>query len=200
MRIGLDFDNTLVGYDHLFVEEAGAQGLEARGSGKRALRDGLRAMPDGERRWQAVQAAVYGRRMAEARLMPGAGEFLRGCRRAGVPVVIVSHKTRHATQDPGGVDLRAAALAWMEGQGFFAHHGFGLGRDSVFFESTRADKITRIAAIGCTDFVDDLVEVFSEPTFPPKVRRHLYDPSDAPAPCGPYKTYRSWEALADALL
>ncbi|MGE4219785.1 MAG: hypothetical protein AB7G39_10085 [Alphaproteobacteria bacterium] len=200
MRIGLDFDNTLVGYDHLFAEEAAAQGLAGAEGGKRALRDRLRALPDGERRWQAVQAAVYGRRMAEARLMPGAGVFLRACKNAGIPVAIVSHKTRHAALDPGGVDLRGAALDWMRRQGFFAEDGFGLDPERVFFEPTRQDKIGRIAAIGCTDFVDDLVEVFAEPSFPVQVRRHLYDPGETPAPPGPYTAYRSWEALADALL
>ena len=200
MRIGLDFDNTLVGYDHLFAEEAAAQGLVDVRGGKRTLRDGLRALPDGERRWQAVQAAVYGRRMAEARLMPGADAFLRTCKAAGVLVVIVSHKTRHASLDPGGIDLRAAALSWMQSQDFFATDGFGLDPDCVYFEPTRQDKIGRIGALGCTDFVDDLVEVFFEPAFPAEVRRHLYDPGETPAPPGPYTAYRSWEALADALL
>lgn len=200
MRIGLDFDNTLVGYDHLFAAEAAARGLPDAGGGKRALRDGLRRLADGETLWQEMQAAVYGRRMAEARLMPGAGAFLRGCRDAGVPVAIVSHKTRHARRDPGGVDLPAVALRWMRGQGFFDADGYGLLPEQVFFEPTRHDKLQRIAALGCTDFVDDLIEVFEEPDFPADVRRHLYDPGDAPTPPGPYTPYRSWEALAHALL
>jgi hypothetical protein len=44
----------------------------------------------------------------------------------------------------------------------------------VFFESTRAEKLSRIAELGCDWFIDDLAEVFSDPAFPPGVRRILF--------------------------
>ncbi len=175
MRIGVDFDNTLAGYDHLFAEAARGRGwtnvpLE---QGKRALRDALRAGPDGENNWRRLQAEVYGVRMAEAKLFDGAADFFERCRGRGVTVSIVSHKTRYAAADPGGVDLHAASLDWMTAQGFFEDGGFGIDPGQVFFESSRADKLARIASLGCTHFIDDLEEVLLAPEFPKDVKRYL---------------------------
>jgi hypothetical protein len=203
LLIGVDFDNTLVCYDRLFVQEALASGWFAGGpaSTKKDVRDAVRAAgEEGEVRWQRLQARVYGHRMADADLMEGAGDFLRRCRERQIQVVIVSHKTRHAGLDPDQVDLRQAALSWMEGAGFFDQDSFALPRESVFFESTRLEKIARIARCGCSDFIDDLEEVFRENAFPDAVRRHLFAPQDGALPEGPFTAYRSWPEIADAIL
>ena len=202
MLIGVDFDNTLVSYDHLFLEEAADLGLAPNaGSTKQEIRDALRLWgDDGERCWQRLQARVYGRRMGEAALMPGADAFLDRCRRLAVSVVIVSHKTRYAAADTSGVDLREAALAWMRRAGFFARTGYGFATEDVFFEESRLLKIARIAKCGCTDFIDDLREVFDESTFPRLVRRHLFAPHPGDLPEGPFTAYRSWRQIADAIL
>ena len=60
---------------------------------------------------------------------------------------------------PSRVNLRQAALGWMTAQGFFGTSGFAVPAENVFFESTRAEKLARIAALGCTHFIDDLEEV-----------------------------------------
>ena len=175
MRIGVDFDNTLAGYDHLFADAVRGRGWGhvPVDQGKQALRDVLRAGPDGENNWRSLQAEVYGARMAEARLLDGAADFFRTCRERGVTVAIVSHKTRYAAADPGGVDLHEASLGWMTVQGFFGDEGFGIDRGQVFFEASRADKLVRIAALDCTHFVDDLEEVLLAPEFPEGVKRYL---------------------------
>jgi hypothetical protein len=175
MRIGVDFDNTLAGYDHLFAEAARGRGWTEvpLDQGKQALRDALRAGPDGENNWRSLQAEVYGARMAEARLLDGVAEFLGHCRERDVMVSIVSHKTRYAAADPGGVDLHTASLDWMTAQGFFEGEGFGIDPGQVFFEASRADKLARIAALECTHFIDDLEEVLLAPEFPKDVKRYL---------------------------
>ena len=141
--------------------------------GKQALRDALRARPDGEADWCSLQAEVYGTRMDEAKLMDGVADFFGRCRSHGVVVFIISHKTRYAAANPGGVNLRAASLDWMTTQGFFDGEGFGLDLGQVFFEASRAQKLTRIAALGCTHFIDDLEEVLLAPKFPKGVKRYL---------------------------
>ncbi len=175
MRIGVDFDNTLAGYDHLFAEAVRDRGWGhvPVDQGKQALRDALRAGPDGENNWRSLQAEVYGARMAEAKLFEGAADFFERCRERGVTVFIVSHKTRYAAADPGGVDLHTASLDWMKLQGFFEGEGFGLDTAQVFFEASRTDKLARIAALGCSYFVDDLEEVLLAPEFPKGVKRYL---------------------------
>src|SRR6266699_6781430 len=100
-RIGIDFDNTLVGYDEVMYRLASERGLVGAGGDrtKRAVRDRVRQLPDGEIEWQKLQALAYGPLMGDARLLDGADEFIRRCRRAGMAVFIVSHKTAYATYD-----------------------------------------------------------------------------------------------------
>jgi hypothetical protein len=174
--IGIDFDNTLVSYDALIHDVALERRLIAPGDdrSKRAVRDRIRLLPEGEVEWQKVQALVYGPLMGRAQLMPGAEEFIRACRSRGWPVYIVSHKTEFAGYDETGTNLRDAALAWMASQGFFGRAGLGFSRDQVFFEGTRGEKIERIRALRCTHFIDDLEEVFLEPSFPPDIRKCLF--------------------------
>ena len=54
MRIGLDFDNTLIRYDDVFATAARDRGLvNANFSGnKQEVRDAIRLLPDGEFAWQ----------------------------------------------------------------------------------------------------------------------------------------------------
>ena len=202
MRIGLDFDNTIAGYDHLFLAVGREQGLlppDFTGA-KKAVRDHIRGLPGGEAEWTRLQALVYGKRMADAALIDGVGGFLRRCRLSGIPVYIVSHKTRYAAADPGGVDLHAASRAWMTAQGFFAEDGFGIPADQVFFEATREDKCRRIGTLGLSHFVDDLEEVFREPAFPAFVDRVLFHTGEETAAPGPFRVFSSWATISDDIL
>ena len=195
--IGVDFDNTLVSYDQLLCSLAAQRGLIPPGSawGKRRVRDELRARPGGDEIWQELQAAIYGPCMHGARLLPGVAAFVARCHGEGSQVHIVSHKTRYAAKDPGGCDLRGAALAWMEANRFFAAHGLGLKRDQVHFTATREQKVARIADLGCALFIDDLWETFAEPGFPAGVRRILFDPQGDHQPAEGVETAMDWQEI-----
>jgi hypothetical protein len=199
MTVGLDFDNTLVTYDALIHSAALDRGLISAGTGavKRSVRDRIRRRPDGEIEWQKLQALVYGPLMPHARLIDGVLEFAAACRAAGARMVVVSHKTEFAGYDETGTNLRTAALAWMTAHGFFDANGLALGRDDVYFEGTREAKIDRIRDLGCTHFVDDLEEVFLEPSFPPHVEKVLYAPDAAPDLSGDVKVLPSWTAIRE---
>jgi hypothetical protein len=180
MPIGIDFDNTIVRYDHVFAEAARARGwvtTEFCGS-KKQLRDAVRLLPDGEIRWQILQAEVYGGRMVEAEPFPGVVDFIGAARRRGIEMFIVSHKTRYSNYDTHKIDLREAALAWMENNGFFDPGRLGFSRQQVFFADTRSEKIAMISALGCGLFIDDLEEVFADPAFPANVTRVLFNTDD----------------------
>ena len=199
MRIGIDFDNTLIGYDAVFRSAAQERGLISRdfSGNKQAVRDAIRAAPHGELAWQRLQGYVYGAGIGGAVMLDGAEAFLRRCKAARHDVFIVSHKTELGHHDPSGVNLRAAALAWMDAHGFFAAGGCALPRENVFFEATRAEKLKRIAALRCTHFIDDLPEVLTDAAFPPGIARVLFGSGQAQANmaiCG------SWREIAEAVL
>jgi hypothetical protein len=199
MRIGIDFDNTLIGYDDVFLAAAQERNLVSSGfaGSKQAVRDAIRLLPDGELAWQQLQGHVYGKGIDRAVMFEGVDVFLSRCRAAGHSVFVVSHKTQYGHYDPDRVDLRAAAADWMEARGFFAPDKYAIPRENVFFESSRADKLRRIAALECGYFIDDLEEVLNDPDFPPGVKRVLFGcagASERLAVCP------SWRRIAEVVL
>ncbi len=194
LRIGIDFDNTIITYDEVFRAAAKAQGLvdaDFAGS-KQAVRDTIRRLPDGELAWQRLQGQVYGKGIGGAKMVAGVAPFLRRARAEDCAVVVVSHKTEYGHFDPDHVNLRTAALEWMAGQGLF-DGGRGVALAEVYFESTRAEKLKRIAALSLTHFIDDLEEVLTDPGFPPDVERILFA-EDTP-PAGPYVWCPTWRDI-----
>jgi hypothetical protein len=194
MRIGIDFDNTVVSYDEAFHQAAVRElGL---GPETPAVKDAVRdALGRAGRRedWTRLQGRVYGPLMEQAQAFPGAREFLAGCRALGVEVRIISHRTRRPCLGPA-YDLHEAARLWLARSGLL--DAGGLGPADVFLEETREGKLARIAEQGCGWFIDDLPELLCEPGFPRGVGRILFDPSRTHE--SPFASAGSW-AEAEAL-
>lgn len=199
LRIGLDFDNTIITYDAVFLAAARQLGLVGTDftGGKQAVRDTIRLLPDGELAWQKLQGQVYGKGLAQAAMVEGVDAFLQRCYANKVSVAIVSHKTEFGHHDPDHINLREAATAWMSDQGFFQAGGYGITPDAVYFENTRRDKIARIAQVGCTHFIDDLEEVLSDPAFPSGVERILF--SDVAPTSASYIVCPTWRHIEDRI-
>jgi hypothetical protein len=201
MRIGLDFDNTIIRYDDVFRQAAKARGLVSSdfAGAKREVREAIWLLPDGEPKWQALQGYVYGKGIEDATLFPGLGDFLKRARVHGDTILVVSHKTEYGHFDPDRVNLREAAMRWMELQGFFAERGFSLPRDNIHFASTRAEKLRRIADLRCNVFVDDLEEVLADRDFPDSVRRILFSEHAEMTDGLPYDICRDWAAIEETI-
>ncbi len=197
LRIGLDFDNTLAGYDELIHRIALEQNLiDTRvPPNKRAVRDHIRTRQNGELEWQVLQGVVYGPRMGEALLFDGVRDFLHQCQQRGASTFIVSHKTEFANFDPTQTPLREAALSWLDAQGLFSGDAPGLGRADVVFEATRQEKLARIEQLGCTHFVDDLEEVFREDGFPETTMKVLFAPQAPPSPLAGLTFASTWDEV-----
>jgi hypothetical protein len=196
VRIGLDFDNTIIRYDEVFVQAAVERHLLPAGfqGNKQTVRDAIRLRPRGELDWQRLQGHVYGKAIGGATAFDGLDSFLRRAREAGASVLVISHKTEFGHYDPDRVNLRTAAMTWMEARGFFSADGFALARADVHFAATRAEKLARIRALRCDVFVDDLEEVLTDAGFPEGVTRILL--SEHAQPNGlPYHVCRSWHAV-----
>ena len=200
MHIGLDFDNTIIRYDDVFVAAAKERGLIPAGfrGSKQQVRDAIRLIDDGEISWQKLQGYVYGAGIGGASMFEGLDAFLRRAKAVGVEVSIVSHKTEYGHYDPLRVNLREGALGWMEAQGFFDPAVYGLSRANVHFGATREEKLDGIRASGVEVFIDDLEEVLDEPDFPAGVRKVLF--SQHPVSGKPYPVYASWAEISEAML
>ena len=175
MRIGIDFDNTIVSYDDLFRKIAIEQqlGPESLPISKTEVRDYLRKTGK-EDAWTAMQGAVYGRRMAEAKPFPGVLDFIKVCHEAAIPVYIASHRTRFPIAGES-FDLHAAAIDWLRSQGIQDL----IPADRIYFELTKDAKLNRIKSLNVTHFIDDLPEFLSMPGFPVSTQRILFNPQNA---------------------
>jgi hypothetical protein len=196
VRIGIDFDNTIICYDEVFAAAARRRGLvpDQWSGRKRELRDYLRARPGGELAWQGLQGWVYGNGITEAAIFPGMSDFLTACRRAGAEVYVVSHKTQYGHQDPHRTDLRMAARNWMQGAGLVGSADTALSLDRVYFEDTIAAKVDRLASLDLDVFIDDLVDVFEQPHFPRRTRAILFGEAAA-SHDGRYRPIASWAEI-----
>jgi len=193
MLLGLDFDNTLIGYDKLFHHVAVAQDLvpERIAVNKIAVRDYLREQ-NREDDWTRLQGAVYGRYILQADAFPGMQRTLQQIVNKQIPICIVSHKTRRPYIGESW-DLHSAARSWLTQERFYDAAGLGLSEESVFFEPTKEEKVARILALGCTHYVDDLPEILD--MIPDHVEKILFAPNGASEPDPSWKLMRSWQEL-----
>jgi hypothetical protein len=198
MRIGIDFDNTIVCYDGVFHLAALERGLIPRDlpGGKNDVRDFLNSSGRKDD-FTELQGYVYGARMDLAALYPGVLDFFERARTLGHDLFIVSHKTRHPLRG-ARYDLHAAALRFLETNRLIGDHCRFAARET-FFEETKDAKIARIAALDLDAFIDDLPEILCMRDFPARTAAILFDPDnrwtdESVARCG------SWLALTETLL
>lgn len=174
MKIGFDFDNTIVSYDSLFHKVAREQGHipDSVAVNKNAVRDYLRSIGK-EPVWTEMQGYVYGARMNEAAAYPDAIAVIEALGKAGHELAIISHKTKKPFEGPA-YDLHEAARGWID-----THLNDASGQplippERVFFNETKPEKIARIAQLQCDVFIDDLPEILLHEGFPESTRRYLF--------------------------
>lgn len=198
MRIGIDLDNTIIFYDDAFVAGARERKLissDFKGT-KQQVRNHIRTLENGETQWQTLQGYVYGKGISNASLFPGVMEFIQKASGAGHELFIVSHKTEFGHFDPDKVNLREAALAFLETQAIFGH----IPRENISFHATREAKIQKIANLSLDCFIDDLIEVFEEKQFPHATKRILFHTSPSSAPPGDWHTCQNWGEIEHKVL
>lgn len=197
IRLGLDFDNTLINYDRLFHRVALDKGLISAEipEQKIAVRDSMRERGM-EEDWTRLQGEVYGSRILEAEPYLGMLATLMQLSDKRLPMYIISHKTRTPyLGEPW--DLHAAANGWLQQQGFLDAEGLAWTEDQIFFEITKHEKISRIVDLGCTHYIDDLPEILA--MLPSHVEKILFAPSqDIEGRCE-WRRMSSWLDLPSIL-
>jgi hypothetical protein len=123
----------------------------------------------------AREITVETARIREAEAFPGMFDTLKTLSQAGVPLCIVSHKTRTPYRGPA-YDLHQAARDWLTDQGFFSPTGLNWQAEQVFFEVTKQDKSQRIANLGCSHYVDDLPEILA--MLPNSIQKILFSSAE----------------------
>ena len=174
IKLGIDFDNTLITYDALFKKAALENDLipinfpECKNSIRNYLRE-----RDQEKLFTILQGEVYGSRIFEAFPSKGMYQSLKEAQNNGIELFIISHKTKTPYQGPK-YNLHDAASNWLEKNLFFENSEVNIPRKNVFFEVTKEKKIKRIESLGCSHFIDDLPEILDMVNS--KIKKILYDP------------------------
>lgn len=188
--IGIDFDNTIVCYHDVFHKVAVERGLipVTFSKNKEAIRDYLRKI-DNEDAWTQMQGQVYGKEMDGAKAFPGVYLFFEKMRSENIKTVIISHKTKYPYLGPK-YDLHQAATDWIQNS--------DLTVEDAFFLQTKEEKIAKIAACGCTHFIDDLPEILLHNAFPVNTRQMLFSPeNDAKSMHKNMLVFYHWNQLID---
>jgi hypothetical protein len=196
MRIGIDFDNTIVDYEGAFYAAALERGLIGADlpKSKNAVRDFLNNSGRKDD-FTALQGYVYGARMNLARPYPGFREFLSAARAAKHDIYIVSHKTRFPLLGPK-YDLHEAGRAFLHDRKLSG--AAAVPRQQVYFENTKDRKISRAAALKVDVFIDDLPEILMMPGLPDRCRRILFAPQGSDSDPG-FEQCRSWDEISALL-
>lgn len=162
LRIGIDFDNTIICYDGIFADIAIQKGWLPQGSNKSKseVKKALLEIDGDDERWQILQSIVYGTdEILKAPFFEGVTDFLKSFKH--FELYIVSHKSKYSHKDPSK-NLRITAKKWMKENKITNF----IAEERIFFKETRDEKVKKIAELGCDIFIDDLTEVFDEKNFP----------------------------------
>ncbi len=162
---------------------------------KKDIRSIVRNLPNGEIFWQKLQAAVYGSEIGKAKHFAGVRKFFLACHKYQIPIFIISHKTKYSAQNNENINLREAAMIWLKKNGFFSMNFAGLTYNQVYFEATRRKKISRIIQLSCTHFIDDLIEIFLDPSFPNQVNKILFSATNTNVGMPDIRVLNSWQNI-----
>lgn len=201
--LGIDLDNTIINYDPLLHKLALKEGIISQNvnirKSKKHIRDHIRKLRAGELKWRRIQALAYGKEIEKVELSPEVKEFFKLCREYRIKVYIISHKTEFPAYKKYNVNLRKAALKWMNKNKFFQKSGLGISKKDVYFESTQEDKIKRIKKLGCTHFIDDLEETFLHEDFPQRIHKILYNRKGSRKLRGKAMRFQTWNDISQYL-
>jgi hypothetical protein len=167
---GFDLDNTLIDYGPSVIEFCkNRQYPEFKSI--QELKLFLRETLKDDNYWQEAQSYLYLEGLNFAKPANGSIEFIDSLSNAGITPIIISHKTRRTQIRFGGLDLRIAALDWLETSDFRGY--FDASKD-IHFAETRVEKIKEITNRQLSWFIDDLIEVLEDPCFPIETIRYLF--------------------------
>ena len=197
IKLGLDFDNTLIDYDEVFYEIASDKNLIPKNVGKTKVEVRKFLKDKGEEElFTLLQGEVYGSKINLAKQSKGMFKTLNILKEQKIELFIISHKTQYPYAGTK-FNLHLAAFEWLKLNKFFDDNQLNFKKTNIFFELTIENKIKRIESIGITHYVDDLTKVLKLIT--PTIKRIHYNPKGKLYEMDDIITLRSWEQLPKVL-
>lgn len=188
MRIGIDFDNTIVNYDGVFYRTGLELGWlpKEMGHSKQAVKSYF-IDKNSESKWTELQGIVYGKTIANAVPYDGFIDVISKWRKKGYEIFLVSHKTKHPIIGDK-LDFHQAALNWLDSYDLKKQF------DEIYFCEQKDGKVAKIAELNLDCFIDDLQDVLLHKSFPECTQRYLFGVSSSEIPN--IRAIPHWKALA----
>ncbi|QTH71045.1 HAD family hydrolase [Pseudoalteromonas xiamenensis] len=176
MKIGIDFDNTIVDYTGVFYTVAMDLGWlpEGVGNSKKAVKDYF-INSQQEARWTELQGLVYGKFIFLAKPYSHCLSVLQDLKSRNVQLYLISHKTKYPFIGEK-TDLHLSAMNWLQKNGFIGTTQAPFLLEHVYFNEKKEDKINLIGELGCEVFLDDLPEILTHTRFPQRCAGILFSP------------------------
>lgn len=196
MKIGIDFDNTIVDYTGVFYQAARQWGIVPTyiGSTKEAVKHYLIGR-DQEPLWTELQGKVYGQAIQSAKPYEGCKEVLSSWKKKGVELHLISHKTRYPIIGDK-LDFHLAADEWLKAQSLYELF------DSVNYCPQKSQKIQTINTKQVDYFVDDLLSVLTDVSLSPLINKIWFTQNnreDEPCSSG-ISLATSWQQVAQKVM
>jgi len=180
MRIGIDFDNTMVDYTGVFYQVALGLGWIPKETQhtKFAVKQFF-LENNNERKWTELQGIVYGKAINQASPFPNIHQTIMAWLDKGHELFIISHKTKYPIIGDK-VDFHIAAMNWLEQHQLVSLLGSSttISCENVYFNETKEKKIAKITALSCDVFIDDLPSILLHESFPKPTKKVLFDPKN----------------------
>jgi len=194
MRIGIDFDNTIICYDNVFFEVGIEHGFidPSCGRTKVDVKNFINSKGR-ETDWTALQGIVYGSEINRAQPYSGVMDFIHHATKQH-QIYIVSHKTLFPLAGLK-TDLHLAAHRWLEATGVMNL----IPAQSIYFELTIEKKISQINNLSCDIFIDDLPEVLGHLQMSSIVQKILFNGGAAQNASPLYRVVRNWSEISKIL-
>jgi hypothetical protein len=171
MRIGFDFDNTIVDYDLVFTQIANELNLEYLDSPKNSIKKYYEVELGQPNSWKKIQFKVYCELISKITPSEKFITFLNWLIDNKHDIFIVSHKTQNIKINNKNLNLRQPAKKWIEKNIPI------FNKERIFFESSAIEKIRKIKSLNLDFFVDDLITILNHRQFPLITKKILYNSS-----------------------
>ena len=195
MKIGIDFDNTLISYDEIFYKTAFSKGLiqDDIPKTKVGLRNYLVKINQ-EEIFTNLQAEVYGPQILNANIFDGVLETLNYLSKNN-SLIIISHKTIFPYLGPK-YNLREYADKWLKK---YKLHTSCINSpiSNIFYEDSFSNKTSRIVESKCDLFIDDLPKVLQ--SLPKNINKFLFNPNNEFIENEEFYNFDNWEKLPKLL-
>ena len=174
LRIGIDFDNTIVNYDSAFKKIAAQYKYISKNwdGNKQQLRNEI-IKKDSVETWKKLQGLVYGKYIYLAKLNEGIEKFLIKSKLINSKIFIVSHKTIYGHYDKRKILLRKAALDWIKNRNFFIKKL--IKKENIYFEESIENKVKRINQLKLNFFIDDLELILKNKKLNKNIKKILFN-------------------------